>query len=47
MKKVNLNIRIDEVTRSEFKRIAEYNAQNPSLLMRMWIEKYIKESKKG
>lgn len=46
MKTVNLNIRISEKMREEFKKIAEDNAQNPSALMRKWIENYIKENKK-
>lgn len=46
MKTVNLNIRITEEMRDEFKRIAESKAQTPSILMRMWIEDYIKENKK-
>jgi len=45
MKTVNLNIRISEEMRNEFKRIAEENAQNPSALMRKWIKNYIKENK--
>lgn len=46
MKTVNLNIRIDEKTREEFKKVAESNAQTPSALIRMWIEEYLKENKK-
>lgn len=46
MKTVNLNIRISEEMRDEFKRIAEENAQTPSALIRKWIEEYIKENKK-
>ena len=45
MKKVNLNIRISEEMRDEFKRIAEKNAQTPSILIRKWIEDYIKKHK--
>jgi predicted DNA-binding protein len=45
MKKVNLNIRIEEEMRDEFKRIADENAQSPSALIRKWIEKYIEENK--
>lgn len=47
MKTVNLNIRISEEMREEFKRIAENNAQTPSALIRKWIEEYIKENKKS
>lgn len=46
MKKVNLNVRISEEMRDEFKSIAEDNVQTPSALIRLWIEKYIKENKK-
>lgn len=46
MKTVNLNVRISEEMRDEFKSIAEDNAQTPSALIRLWIEKYIKENKK-
>jgi len=46
MKTVNLNIRISEEMREKFKKIANENAQNPSALMRKWIENYIKENKK-
>lgn len=47
MKTVNLNIRIEEKMRDEFKKIAEENAQTPSALIRKWIEEYIKENKKN
>lgn len=46
MKTVNLNIRIEEELRDEFKRLAESNAQTPSALIRKWIENYIKENQK-
>ena len=46
MKSVNLNIRISKETRDEFKKIAFQNAQTPSILIRKWIEEYIKENKK-
>lgn len=46
MKTVNLNIRIGKEMRDEFKKIARQNSQTPSLLMRKWIEEYIKENKK-
>jgi len=42
IKDVNLNIRISEDLRKEFYRIAENNAQNPSALVRRWIENYLK-----
>jgi len=45
MKTVNLNIRISEEMRDEFKELAEGNAQTPSILVRNWIEDYIKENK--
>lgn len=45
MKTVNLNIRIEEELRDQFKKIAEDNAQTPSMLVRKWIEKYIEENK--
>ena len=41
MKNKNLNIRIPESLRDEFYRIASDNAQNPSELIRRWIDKYI------
>jgi len=40
-KDVNLNIRIDEDLRKEFYRVAELHAQNPSALVRGWVEDYI------
>ncbi len=43
MKNKNLNIRIPEKLRGEFYRIAEGNAQNPSALVRKWIENYVRE----
>lgn len=46
MKNVNLNIRVSEEMRDEFKKIADENSQNPSSLIRKWIEKYIEENKK-
>lgn len=46
MKSVNLNIRISKEMRDEFKKIALQNAQTPSILIRKWIEEYIKENKK-
>lgn len=46
MKKVNFNIRIEKELRDEFRKVAESNAQTPSALVRMWIEKYLKENKK-
>lgn len=46
MKSVKLNVRIDEATREEFKRIAEKNIQNPSALVRKWIENYIEENRR-
>jgi len=47
MKTVNLNIRISEEMRDEFKRISEENAQTPSMLIRKWIEDYIEKNKKS
>lgn len=46
MKTVNLNIRISEEMRDQFKKIAGENAQNPSALIRKWIENYVKENQK-
>lgn len=46
MKTVNLNIRISEEMRDQFRKVADENAQNPSALIRMWIEDYLKENKK-
>lgn len=46
MKTVNLNIRISEEMRDQFKKIADENAQNPSALIRKWIENYVKENQK-
>ena len=43
VKDVNLNIRINEDLKTEFYRVAENNAQNPSALVRRWIEDYIVE----
>lgn len=45
MKKVNINIRLSEELRDEFKKIADKNAHNTSALIRKWIEQYIKENK--
>lgn len=46
MKNVNLNIRVSEDLREEFYRIADENMQVPSMLIRRWIEDYVKENKK-
>ena len=46
MKSVNLNIRINKEVRDKFRETAKNKAQNPSALIRMWIEDYIKENKK-
>lgn len=46
MKTVNLNIRISEEMRDQFKKIADENAQNPSALIRKWIKNYVKENQK-
>lgn len=43
---VHIQARIPESIRSEFREIAERNAQNPSALIRIWIEKYIEDNKK-
>lgn len=43
MKSVNLNIRINEDTREKFKSIADAKSQNPSELVRVWIDDYIKK----
>lgn len=44
MKNVNLNVRITEELRDKFKEIAESNAQVPSLLIRQWIEEYVRKN---
>ena len=41
VKDVNLNIRINEDLKTEFYRVAENNAQNPSALVRGWVEDYV------
>lgn len=43
---VHIQARITESLREEFRTVAESNAQNPSALIRMWIEKYVEENKK-
>lgn len=43
---VHVQARIPESMREEFRKIAENNAQNPSALIRLWIENYIKENQK-
>lgn len=45
MKTVNLNIRISEEMRNQFNAVAKENVQNPSALVRRWIEDYISENK--
>lgn len=45
MKTVNLNVRISEELRDQFKDAAKKNVQNPSALVRKWIEDYISENK--
>lgn len=42
---VHIQARIPKDTRDSFRKIAESKAQNPSALIRMWIEKYIEENK--
>lgn len=44
MTKVNVNFRIDKTLKQEFYAIAEENAQVPSLLIRKWIEEYVKNN---
>lgn len=44
---VHIQARIPESVRNEFQKIAKRNAQNPSALIRLWIEQYIKENKKS
>ncbi len=46
MKAVNINVRITEELRDKFKEVAESNSQVPSLLIRKWIEEYVKENSK-
>lgn len=43
---VHIQARVPETMREEFRKVAESNAQNPSALIRLWIEQYIKENKK-
>ena len=45
MKNVHIRASIPENMRTEFQRIAKKNAQVPSILIRNWIENYIKEDK--
>ena len=40
-----MQIRMPKEMKDEFQRIAKENAQNPSQLIRNWIEKYIEENK--
>ena len=40
-----MQIRMPKEMKDEFKRVANENAQNPSQLIRNWIEKYIEENK--
>jgi len=40
-----MQIRIPKEQYEEFKRIAKENAQVPSMLVRKWIEEYIKNNK--
>ena len=42
----NIQIRISKEMKDKFRRIAKENAQNPSQLIRNWIEKYIEEESK-
>lgn len=44
-KTVWIQAKLPESMRDEFKEVAKSNAQNPSALIRVWIEKYLKESK--
>ena len=44
-KTVHIQARIPKELREEFQKVAKTNAQNPSLLIRKWIENYLKESK--
>jgi len=44
-KTVHIQARISKELREEFQKVAKTNAQNPSLLIRKWIENYVKESK--
>lgn len=41
-----IQIRISKKTKEKFQHIAKKNAQNPSQLIRNWIENYIEENKK-
>lgn len=42
-----MQIRLPKELYEEFKGVAKDNAQVPSLLVRKWIEEYVKENKKG
>ncbi|GGE47484.1 hypothetical protein GCM10011391_27870 [Pullulanibacillus camelliae] len=45
MKKTkNIIVRIEEEIRDKFYKIADKNAQNPSLLIRKWIADYINKN---
>src|SRR5690625_344559 len=41
-----IHVRIDKKKQQEFYRLAEKNSQVPSILIRKWIEDYIKNNKK-
>lgn len=43
---VHIQAKITKALRDEFKSVAQANAQNPSALIRMWIENYIEENSK-
>ena len=43
--KKKINIRIPEDLKDEFYKVADLNAQNPSELVRRWIENYIRREK--
>ena len=43
---VHIQAQIPEGLRKNFRKATAENAQNPSALIRLWIEKYIEENKK-
>lgn len=43
--RTSIQIRIEKSLRDEFYKIAQSKAQNPSQLIRLWINNYIEEHK--
>jgi len=44
-KDVAIQVKLTREMREEFQRVAADNMQNPSVLIRYWIKKYIEENK--